>query len=391
MPFTLPSIPSFRLSWRFSDAPTPPSPYSDSNGPHSRRTSMGSVVSSRASTPASPKSPNTPMPILMPSIAELTHPPAASTANRVVFQNTRSQVSELPRMERAPSYSIMAQDSQPAPAQGVTLQQEELQQRNQTGEPKQSIFTVASLKAFAKSCLVKPELKTKVAILLVWSVVFIVVLSIYLGLFMNNQLTEPPLQIALILVTLLAAFFFFHSLVRVCLAVVRPFSYSDEEQPQNTYANLMFQGMRSGPGPMGYAQPQMPIRVFAMPGQAGVAVDDDGAPKDLPPPPPAYGFWRQTVRVNPDGFYWMRRSEAENVYTPPQTNEGIRSARSSITSTGTRPPSYISRTGRHTPHYESLRSPTLRSPLAATTIEEEPLSRITPSEPSPLTARLPLR
>ncbi|KAF3241215.1 hypothetical protein TWF192_009221 [Orbilia oligospora] len=265
-----------------------------------------------------------------------------------------------------------------------------------------------SFKEFAKSWLIKPELKTRVAILLVWSVVFIVVLSIYLGLFMGNKLTAPPLQIALILITLMAAFFFFHSLIRVCLAVARPFSYPDEEQPQAAYVNPMFGGMTAGPGPWGYAQPERPIQVYAMPGQGGAPMDDNGAPKELPPPPPAYGTWRQTVRVNPAQFYWVRRSQAEGVYS--QGNNEPPSNRTSIGSTGTRPPSYASGHVSQQGFSMSMRlsrpltdQPVLIPQLTVTSPIQLSYSPVSPdvqlSQPednprstaTPLTARLPLR
>ncbi|KAK6539549.1 hypothetical protein TWF694_009762 [Orbilia ellipsospora] len=375
MPFALPSIPTFRISWG-PEVPSPPAaPHLDPNGSHSRRpsaaSSIASAFSSRTGTSSVPKSPTTPRPL--PSIAEVAQPMAARS---VAFQTSQATVVNLSRTEIQPPPPAV-QSPHPSP---MTRNSPQPVEDNQSDNS--SITRAASLKNFAKSCLNKPELKTKVAILLVWSIVFIVVLAIYLGLFMNDKLTSPPLQIALILITLMAAFFFFHSLVRVCLAVARPFSYPDEEAPRTTetYTNPMFAGMT--PGQWGYAQPVRPIQVRTMPGQSGAPVEreDDGAPKDLPPPPPAYGFYRQTVRVNPDQFYWMRRSEAENVYR--RDSEDVRSNRSSILSSGTRPPSYVSRHGNNP----------LGSPLHVMSISEEPaLPAIPPAEPSPLTARLPIR
>lgn len=225
---------------------------------------------------------------------------------------------------------------------------------------------------------------------------------------MGNKLTAPPLQIALILVTLMAAFFFFHSLIRVCLAVARPFSYPDEEQPQAAYVNPMFGGMTAGPGPWGYAQPERPIQVYAMPGQSGASVDDDGAPKEIPPPPPAYGIWRQTVRVNPAQFYWVRRSQADGVYS--QGNNEPPSNRTSVGSTATRPPSYASRRMSQQGPSMNVRlsrpvadQPVLIPQLTVTSPIQISYSPVSPvvqlpqptdlprSTATPLTARLPLR
>ena len=70
-------------------------------------------------------------------------------------------------------------------------------------------------------------------------------------------------------------------------------------------------------GPGGYAIPAAPIPI-AFP---DVEIDGDGdgdgdggtdgnkassAVTTLPPP--AYGLWRSSVRVNPDQFYWVRRA-----------------------------------------------------------------------------------
>ncbi|KAF3094045.1 hypothetical protein TWF706_008591 [Orbilia oligospora] len=397
MTFTLPNIPSFRLSWRPNEIPTPPTPYQENHGSHLRRPSAGSVTSRRSSTPASPKSPSMPPP--MPSIAEVADSSTATTQG-ASHQPPQPTINDLPRLEAYPPRPITAQNMQltTPPANSV---------------PSSDINAASSnpgmsFKEFAKSWLIKPELKTRVAILLVWSVVFIVVLSIYLGLFMGNKLTAPPLQIALILITLMAAFFFFHSLIRVCLAVARPFSYPDEEQPQAAYVNPMFGGMTAGPGPWGYAQPERPIQVYAMPGQGGASIDDDGAPKELPPPPPAYGTWRQTVRVNPAQFYWVRRSQAEGVYS--QGNNEPPSNRTSIESTGTRPPSYASGHMSQQRFSMSMRlsrpltdQPILIPQLTVTSPIQLSYSPVSPdarlSQPgdnprstaTPLTARLPLR
>ncbi|KAK6345022.1 hypothetical protein TWF718_006962 [Orbilia javanica] len=398
MTFTLPNIPSFRLSWRPNEIPTPPTPYQDNHMSHSRRPSSGSVMSTRSSTPASPKSPNMPPP--MPSIAEIADSTAA--AQGPSLQLSQPVIHGLPRVGTQQPQSTILQDTQPStPLTNVIS-------RRDSNANSASNSTGTSFKEFAKSWLIKPELKTRVAILLVWSVVFIVVLSIYLGLFMGNKLTAPPLQIALILVTLMAAFFFFHSLIRVCLAVARPFSYPDEEQPQAAYVNPMFGGMTAGPGPWGYAQPERPIQVYAMPGQSGASVDDDGTPKDLPPPPPAYGIWRQTVRVNPAQFYWVRRSQADGVYS--QGNNEAPSNRTSVGSTGTRPPSYASRRASHQGPLMSMR---LSRPLADQPVSIPQLTVTSPAQSSyppvfhaaqlsqptdppqptvtPLAARLPLR
>ncbi|KAF3939806.1 hypothetical protein ABW19_dt0202214 [Dactylella cylindrospora] len=374
MTFTLPRIPSFRLSWRTSELPAfypPPPPTPQDHGSRSRRESSRSTASSgRMSAMSGPKSPD--MPPQMPSISETIQQPPHS--RRSALLSPQPAVAQLPRIETYPSQSIMAQDmhTPTTPPSGNSDPA-----RRQSRRQSRIVPGSLSLTETAKSWWNRPELKTRVLILLVWSVVFIVVLSVYLGLFMNDKIQSAPLQIALILITLMAAFFFFHALVRVCLAVARPFSYPDEEQPQPNYANSAFAGMTLGPGPFGYAQPARPIQVQMMPGQNGTVLDDEGVPKDLPPPPPAYGLWRQSVRVNPDQFYWMRR----NRQSQPPIPEG-HERRDSRSSTSTRPPSYAS---RHRVEYERQQYDALRSPPPI--MEDLPPH---PSEAGRIPGRLPI-
>ncbi|EWC45808.1 hypothetical protein DRE_05145 [Drechslerella stenobrocha 248] len=337
--YTLPSIPTTPLSplsWQpLRQSGSPDTDYSRQNASavQSRRPSLDLAAPQRALSPASvgPKSPDMPA-AQMPSIAEVVDAPPRSRG----ADGTSSLLSLPPAR---PTSAVLFAGSDGAAA----------------GRPR----TGVSLKEAMNSWHTKPKLRIRVAVLLLWAVVFIVILAIYLVLFVKNRLSSPSAQIALILIIMVAAFFFFHSLVRVCLVVARPFSYADEERPgssQSVVVAPIFAGMTPGPGPWGYAQPPRPIQVYAVPGQNDVALDDDsdddttGAAKEVAPPPPAYGFWRQTVRVNPAQFYWVRRSQSggQGVYSQEPETERTAAARASVSSTGTRPPSYISQRGEGT-------------------------------------------
>ena len=72
-------------------------------------------------------------------------------------------------------------------------------------------------------------------------------------------------------------------------------------------------------GPGGYAVPAAPIPIVFP--DVDINGDEDGgtdgskAPNAVTTlPPPAYGLWRSSVRVNPDQFYWVRRGGDD---TPP--------------------------------------------------------------------------
>ncbi|KAK6338996.1 hypothetical protein TWF696_009792 [Orbilia brochopaga] len=339
--YTLPSIPTSPLSplsWQPFEA-RPGSPDTDfsrqsfSSSQYSRRPSLEVMATRRASSPPM-KSPD--VPPQMPSIAEVIDPSEGET-DQPEFPPIQPVIAESIRASSHRSRGSLGQGSNGSTTPAAM----------QEPARSDSTSTMLSLKEIAQAWSTKRKLRIRVAILIAWTIVFVLVLSIYLSLFTNNRLSSAPAQIALILITLVAGFFFFHSLVRACLVLTRPYSYPDEERPETSHSTApIFAGMTLGPGPWGYAQPQRPIQVYAVPGQGDVALDDDTAasPKEIPPPPPAYGFWRQTVRVNPAQFYWVRRSQSSGQGVYSQETEQVQSPTAVRTSVGsTRPPSYISR------------------------------------------------
>ncbi|KAF3924258.1 hypothetical protein ABW21_db0204918 [Orbilia brochopaga] len=344
--YTLPSIPTSPLSplsWQpIETRPgSPDTDFSRQSFSSSRRPSLEVMASRRASSPPM-KSPD--VPPTMPSIAEVIDPPAEGETDRPEFPPVQPVIAES---IRASSHRSRHSTGQASTGTSTPAAMQDAGGRND------STSTMLSLKEIAHAWSTKRKLRVRVAILVAWTLVFVLVISIYLTLFTSNNLQSAPAQIALILITLVAGFFFFHSLVRVCLVLTRPYSYPDEERPETSHSTApIFRGMTLGPGPWGYAQPQRPIQVYAVPGQSDVALDDDhnaaaaAASKEVAPPPPAYGFWRQTVRVNPAQFYWVRRSQSggQGVYSHDQ--EPVQSptaTRHSVGSNFSRPPSYLSR------------------------------------------------
>ncbi|KKK16988.1 hypothetical protein ARAM_004948 [Aspergillus rambellii] len=59
-------------------------------------------------------------------------------------------------------------------------------------------------------------------------------------------------------------------------------------------------------GPAGYAQPDRPIHVTFVGDEEIFAESHVPSREKVTVPPPAYGLWRSSVRINPDLLYWQR-------------------------------------------------------------------------------------
>lgn len=97
---------------------------------------------------------------------------------------------------------------------------------------------------------------------------------------MTPHSVDQEFRILLILILLVAAVIFCHSLIRVVIAILNPRKQQDLE--------LQLPQMASAGG---YANPEAPIRVV-------LARDEEAAGiqrKATKFPPPAYGLWRESV------------------------------------------------------------------------------------------------
>ena len=73
----------------------------------------------------------------------------------------------------------------------------------------------------------------------------------------------------------------------------------------------------------------------------------------LPPPPPAYGLWRSSVRVDPNLLHWQRVDDnrAQSAISMPRSRNGsvvaasTHDAPANTPAEGPRPPSYVSEDG----------------------------------------------
>lgn len=103
-------------------------------------------------------------------------------------------------------------------------------------------------------------------------------------------------------------------------------------------------------GTGGFANPQNPIRVQILRDEEAAGIESDATKF----PPPAYGLWRESVRVDPNRIFWARNTEGNLPDVPPvpgrhRRDNEIREAEGDNTlertTTVNRPPSYVSEDG----------------------------------------------
>lgn len=158
----------------------------------------------------------------------------------------------------------------------------------------------------------------------------VLLLAVYLGLSLTQHVQTSELTILLLLIIVTSALFFCYNMMRLCLAVKRgdrPVA-ATRGRPAMNPADML----RTG-----YAVPRRPIRVV-------LAQDEEVAGREEVTnklTPPAYGFWRESVRLDPDRLYWQRNEAARLEEAVPETESEHAPA-----APGTRrPPSYVSEDG----------------------------------------------
>ncbi|KAI1372557.1 hypothetical protein F4677DRAFT_462883 [Hypoxylon crocopeplum] len=154
-------------------------------------------------------------------------------------------------------------------------------------------------------------------------ILLMLMLGVYLALSITKNINSNEFTVLLILVILFATIFFCHGLIRICMLIIKPPSDDDEER-----ASLP-QMMEPG----GFAVPRRPIHVILARDEE-VAGNTDTTNKLQPP---AYGLWRESVRVDPNRLYWQRNDQ------PPV--EEVREEQRRPGTAHTRPPSYASEDG----------------------------------------------
>ncbi|KAH8601986.1 hypothetical protein B0O99DRAFT_500749 [Bisporella sp. PMI_857] len=151
------------------------------------------------------------------------------------------------------------------------------------------------------------------------------ILTIYLALALSKRNERQEFHVMLILVILLTTIFFCHSLIRLCMMLIHP--PQEDEIPE----------LPETVGPGGYANPANPIRVALARDEEAAGIESEATKY----PPPAYGLWRESVRVDPNRIFWQRNETAH------LERENSRDSDRAEPRPGTanRPPSYISEEG----------------------------------------------
>ncbi|KAF1973641.1 hypothetical protein BU23DRAFT_568044 [Bimuria novae-zelandiae CBS 107.79] len=169
------------------------------------------------------------------------------------------------------------------------------------------------------------------------------VLAIYLALALSKNALSQEIHVLFIMIVLGTTIFFCHSLIRLCILILRP-PREDPERP--SIPNMT--------GPEGF-HPVRPIRVHLARDEEladaytsdeedaveGAGLDADGGEKDVKLPPPAYGLWRSSVKVDPNLLHWQR---VDDTLPPPAAPFGVHpgSRSGSVSSARTRNGSVVS-------------------------------------------------
>ncbi|KAM0816028.1 hypothetical protein AB5N19_01829 [Seiridium cardinale] len=186
-------------------------------------------------------------------------------------------------------------------------------QSEQGGKPKRFLYCFPWIKS--------RRIRSQILRCFVSGMFLLLMLAIYLALSVTKNISNSEFTILLILIILFTTIFFCHGLIRLCMLIVRPKSAEDEERAR----------LPEMLGPGGYAVPRRPIRVLLARDEEAAGVESETTKLQ----PPAYGLWRESVRVDPNRIYWQR-----NDVTPtPGQDTASRPA------TANRPPSYASDDG----------------------------------------------
>lgn len=167
------------------------------------------------------------------------------------------------------------------------------------------------------------KIRSKILSCFISGLFLTLVLTVYLALALSNRNESEEFHVLLILIILTTTIFFCHALIRLCMMIINP--PNDDDPPRNLPQMI---------GPGGYANPPVPIRVALARDEEAAGIESEATKM----PPPAYGLWRESVRMDPNRIYWQRN----NAPLVPDLERQISSGRPT---TANRPPSYISDDG----------------------------------------------
>ncbi|KAM3452061.1 hypothetical protein MY3296_004798 [Beauveria thailandica] len=159
----------------------------------------------------------------------------------------------------------------------------------------------------------------------------LLLLAVYLGLSLTQHIQTNELTVLLLLIIVASTMFFCYNMIRLCRAVLwgnKPSNTASREQRARRPADML---------QTGYAVPRRPMQVLLARDEE--AAGGENATNKLTPP--AYGFWRESVRIDPNRLYWQRNEAARRQEPVLETESQLEYAARS----GQRPPSYASGDG----------------------------------------------
>ncbi|PVH97654.1 hypothetical protein DM02DRAFT_75130 [Periconia macrospinosa] len=146
----------------------------------------------------------------------------------------------------------------------------------------------------------------------------VLVLTVYLALALGRKDLDQEIHVLFIMIVLATTIFFCHSLIRLCMLIMHPPSDEPPYIPSMT-------------GPEGFV-PAQPIRVHLardedLDEERGLSSPSNTTSGDLTEkpvalPPPAYGLWRSSVRVDPNLLHWQRVQSAQSNPPVPSSRSG---------------------------------------------------------------------
>lgn len=166
------------------------------------------------------------------------------------------------------------------------------------------------------------KIRSKIISCVISGLFLTLVLTVYLALALSNKRETEEFHVMLILIILSTTIFFCHTLIRLCMMIISP--PGDDGPPRN---------LPSMVGSGGYANPVVPIRVTLARDEEAAGIESQA----IKTPPPAYGLWRESVRMDPNRIYWQRNN------APPVPDQEAQARDHPITAN--RPPSYMSDDG----------------------------------------------
>ncbi|MCJ1468149.1 hypothetical protein MMC07_006777 [Pseudocyphellaria aurata] len=141
-----------------------------------------------------------------------------------------------------------------------------------------------------------PRIRSKLLGCLISGGSLAVMLTIYIALAISKSIEAKAWNVIIIILILVNATICCHYLIRLCMVALH--ARKQHRVPSEADEN-------------GFAQPQRPIRVIlARDEELGLHDNEDGPIcSPIPPPPPAYGLWRCSVRADPNLIHWQRTGQ----------------------------------------------------------------------------------